>query len=284
MILDLHIHSTYSDGTNSPVEIVSMAAKKGLTVISITDHDTMAGTQESIEAGKREGLQVIPGLELSVVHEGKPIHILGYWMDEHNKELQAGLNRIQYERDERNRKIIHKLVKLGIPVTEEELDVCSKHGQAGRPHIGSMLIKHGVVKNINQAFQHYLKKDRCAYVARYEFKAETAIRLIKQAGGIAVFAHPVQFDSSLATLPTFLDQLTPFGLDGIEMYYPTQSPSFRKKLAPIAQKNNLLYTGGSDFHGAIRPKSTLGLLLNDSDGKEILEQMQERRVKQHLSC
>lgn len=275
MTIDLHIHSTFSDGTNSPDELVALAVKGGLSTISLTDHDTMAGTGEIVEAGKRVGIEVIPGLELSVVHGGKPLHILGYWIDENDDHLQAGLVKIQQARKERNKKIIDKLMALGIRVTMDELEEFSGHGQAGRPHIGALLIQHGVVKNINQAFKHYLKKGRCAYVARDEFKAKTAIRLIKQAGGLAVLAHPVQFDASLTALPDLFEKLVEKGLDGVEVYYPTQSASYRKKLCRIAERYDLLYTGGSDYHGDIRPGTSLGIGLNEEIGESIIKRMKD---------
>jgi len=276
MTIDLHIHSTFSDGTASPATIAALAAKSGLTTISLTDHDTMAGTEEIVDAGSRIGIEVIPGLELSVVHGGKPLHILGYWMDENDERLLAGLADIQRARKERNKKIVEKLVGLGIPVTMDQLEKLSGHGQAGRPHLARMLMSQGVVKTMNQAFQLYLRKGSCAYVARYEFKAETAIGLIKKAGGLAVLAHPVQFDSSLSTIPKLLEQLVPMGLDGVESYYPTQSASFRKKLRKITDQYDLLHTGGSDYHGEIRPGTSLGIGLNNGIGENIIRRMKMR--------
>ena len=273
----MHIHSTYSDGTNSPAEIVALAAKHRLSTISLTDHDTMVGTKEVVRAGEEAEIEVIPGLELSVVHGGKPLHILGYCLDEDNEELQRVLKKIQQARDERNKVIIDKLVDLGIPVTMGELKELSRQGQAGRPHIGAMLVKHGVVKNINQAFQHYLKKGRCGYTARQEFEAEEAICQIKRAGGLAVLAHPVQFSSSVVVLSVLVRELVAAGLDGVEMYYPSQSPAFRKKLHKRIERYDLLYTGGSDYHGEVRPGSSVGVEL----AAELVEEMR-RRIRERL--
>ncbi len=276
MTIDLHIHSTFSDGTKSPIEIIELASKNGLSAISLTDHDTMRGTRDMVRGGEKVGIEVVPGLELSVVHDGSPIHILGYFVDENNEQLQAGLKKIQQARDERNRKIIEKLNKLGIPVTVAHLKDLSGGGQAGRPHIGKMLIQAGVVKTLNQAFKFYLKKGRCGYVARQEFKAAKAIELIKQAGGVAIFSHPIQFDASLRSFPVFLKQLLAIGLDGVELYYPTQSPSFRKKLRKMSDPYDIIYTGGSDYHGDIRPKTSLGVRLSDEKGKIIMSRMKKR--------
>jgi len=277
MTIDLHLHSTFSDGTKNPNELTNLAAQCGLSTISLTDHDTMEGTAQMVETGKKVGIEVIPGLELSVVLTGRPLHILGYWLDENDIQLRMGLTKIQQARDKRNKKIIDKLVNLGIHVTVDDLEKSSGHGQAGRPHIAAMLMKHGIVKNINQAFQLYLKKGRCAYVARYEFKAEKAIHLIKQAGGVAVLAHPVQFKSSLVILPNLLERLVECGLDGVEMYYPTQSVSYRKKLRRITKRFDLFETGGSDYHGDIRPGSSPGIGLSEEEGIRIIEKMRLRR-------
>lgn len=273
MTIDLHIHSTYSDGTKSPAEIVALANKTGLEAISLTDHDTMSGTKEMLEAGKKFGINVLPGLELSVVHDGIPLHILGYCIDENDENLCLGLKEIQHARDDRNRKIINKLIKLGFPVTVERLEKLSGHGQAGRPHIGAMLVQLGAVKNINQAFQLYLRKGKCGYVARSEFKAEAAIKMIKNAGGLSILAHPVQFDASLRDFPALLKKLLAIGIDGVEMYYPTQSSSFRKKLYKITKQYDLIYTAGSDYHGDVRQKTSLGLKMAAGVGTDMIRKL-----------
>lgn len=277
MTIDLHIHSTFSDGSKSPSEIVALSVECGLSTIALTDHDTMDGTSEIIKAAEKDGVEAIPGLELSVVHCGRPLHILGYYLDADNTELQSGLARIQYARVERNNLILEKLGGLGITITSEELELISAHGQTGRPHIGALLVKMGIVKTIDQAFKLYLKKGACGYVQRCEFPAVEAIGLIRQAGGIAVLAHPIQFSPSLKELPQLLDSLIPEGLDGIELYYPTQSVSFRKKLRKIASQYDLIFTGGSDYHGNRQYRSTVGIGMSNEQGKELIHSMFNRR-------
>ncbi len=277
MTIDLHIHSTFSDGSRSPNEVVALSVECGLSTISLTDHDTMDGTAEIMEAAEKAGIEAIPGLELSVVHRGRPLHILGYYLDADNVKLQSGLATIQHARVERNNLILEKLDGLGITITSEELERVSAQGQAGRPHIGALLVRKGIVKTIDQAFKLYLKKDACGYVQRREFPAFEALRLIRQAGGIAVLAHPIQFSRSLKELPQLLDSLMPEGLDGVELYYPTQSKSFRKKLKQIASQYDLIFTGGSDYHGDNQYRASVGIGMSSLQGKEIIHSMNKKR-------
>lgn len=257
MSIDLHTHSWFSDGTKSPTELVHLAEKSGVSALAITDHDTMDGVAEAIAAGNECAVEVVPGLEVSVIHKKKALHILGYYMDPANGELCAALATIQKARDDRNAKIIHKLQELGVAASLEELKEISGIGQTGRPHIAKLLMNHGLVRSIPQAFDEYLKKDAKAYVARFAYSAEEAIRLIRGAGGIAVLAHPIQVDKTLTSLATLLPVLKEYGLEGIETYYPSQKKKMRKRIRKFAEENGLLLTGGSDYHGDIRPGTRL---------------------------
>ncbi|MBU0944907.1 MAG: PHP domain-containing protein [Proteobacteria bacterium] len=257
MSIDLHTHSHYSDGTKSPTELVRLAASSGVSALSLTDHDTMGGVEEAVLVGIEYGVEVVPGLELSVVHKQKSLHILGYWMDPEHGELSAALTVLQRARDQRNGKIITKLQALGIDASAHELAEISGVGQTGRPHIAKLLMAHGVVRSMQQAFDEYLKKDARAYVDRFAYSAEEAIGLIVRAGGIAVLAHPVQVDKTLNSLPALLAVLKDFGLEGIETFYPTQSKKMRKKIRQLADVFDLVLTGGSDYHGDIRPGTRL---------------------------
>jgi hypothetical protein len=281
MSIDLHIHSVYSDGSQTPTELVGLAARKRLTAISLTDHDTMAGTSEALKAGDVMGVEIVPGLEISGVHDQTYVHILGYGMKPDEPGLVAGLTRLQLARDERNLKIIQKIVDLGFPITIEEVQEISKMGQTGRPHIAKTLMAHGVVKNIPEAFEKFLKKGAPAYVSRFVYDSREAIAMIKQAGGIAVLAHPVQIDPTLQCLPGLLSELAGFGLDGIELYYPTQSAGIRKKIKMVADRYQLLYTGGSDYHGDIRPRSHLAGGKNVFVPSNLLDEIRQRLVKNH---
>jgi hypothetical protein len=257
MSADLHIHSVFSDGSMTPGEIVALAAQKGLQTISVTDHDTMAGTPEALESGKDAGVEIISGLELSALHNDTYLHILGYGMRWNDSFLTTGLSRLQNARDERNLKIVTALQDLGISINFEAVRKVSKIGQTGRPHIAKVLMAKGAVKSITEAFERYLKKGAPAYVPRFVYSAEEAIGMIKKAGGLAVLAHPVLIDPAMKHFPTILAELVAQGLDGVELFYPTQSSSIRNKIRQIADRYQLFYTGGSDYHGDIRPGSHL---------------------------
>jgi len=276
MSIDLHTHSNFSDGTLTPTELVTLAKKKKISALALTDHDTMAGVEEAVLAGEMLGVEIIPGIEISVLHDKVEYHILGYWADPQNSVLAEALAKLQGARSERNNRILQKLNELGIPATSEELERVSEHGQTGRPHIAKLLVRYGVVKTITQAFDDFLKKGAVAYVSRFAFTAIEAVTLIHQAGGLAVLAHPTQNDPELTRLPSVLADLVPAGLDGIEVYYPTHSHKMKKKLRALAAQHNLLLTGGSDYHGDIRPGTTLAGGGNIFVPLELLVKMKER--------
>jgi hypothetical protein len=257
MSIDLHTHSWFSDGTKSPTELVQLAANSGVSAIAITDHDTMDGVGEAMAVSNEYGVEVVSGLEVSVIHKKKSLHILGYFMDPVDSKLVAALRVIQEARDERNTKIIAKLQALGVAATVEELKEISGIGQTGRPHIAKLLMNHGLVRSMPQAFNEYLKKDAKAYVPRFAYSAEEAISVIADAGGLAVLAHPIQVDKTLLSLSNLLPVLKSYGLDGIETYYPTQKKKMQKQIRKFAEENDLFLTGGSDYHGEIRPGTRL---------------------------
>ncbi len=276
MSIDLHTHSWFSDGTKSPTELVRLAEKSGVTALAVTDHDTMDGVEEALAAGVECGVEVVPGLEISVMHRKKALHILGYYMDASNHRLAEALTTLQEARDQRNEKIIAKLQGLGIAATVQELKEISGVGQTGRPHIAKLLMNHGMVRSMSQAFDDYLRKGEKAYVARFAYSAEDAIDFITGAGGLAVLAHPIQVDRTLNSLATLLPALKSFGLEGIETYYPTQKKKMRKRIRKFAEENDLLLTGGSDYHGDIRPGTRLAGGNNVFVPPELLEKMKER--------
>jgi len=276
-MIDLHLHSTCSDGTMSPGELVSMAARTGLSAIAITDHDTVAGTEEALEEGIVQGVSVISGLELSVAHKGMDLHLLCYDFDWKNKTLLSMLKRLQSARLDRNDKILGILNKMGIAITAEELSAESGGGLAGRPHIARLLVKKGCVKTMNEAFSRYLKKNACAYVRRFVLDSDEAINLAHMAHGLAVLAHPIQLGYSLENLPTLLENLKLLGLDGVECYYPTQKGKIQKKISKLAERFDLLQTGGSDYHGDIRPGTSLAGSKRFSVPLELFERLMKNR-------
>lgn len=255
--IDLHTHSTFSDGTTTPTNLIREAKEAGLSAIALTDHDTMAGVPEALGAGVRAGIEVIPGVELSANHEGIAVHILGYGLDRLNPDLLALLTELQAIRRDRNRQILKKLAGLGIMIDREELSTSSS-GLIGRPHIARLLVKQQVVTSMDQAFRKYLKKDGLAYAAAARFPATETIKRIKQAGGVAVLAHPTTLDKSLGRLTEIIKYLQQHELDGIEAIYPGHSKKTSKGFCELAEKLGLLITGGSDFHGAIKQGICIG--------------------------
>jgi hypothetical protein len=276
MTIDLHTHSTTSDGTMSPAELVKYAHRKGLSAIAITDHDTIDGIEEAVIAGEIWGIEVVPGIELSVKYHDLNVHLLGYFFDSHNNEFRCALGQLQEGRIERNKKIIINLNRLGFAIQFSELKQSAGSGQNGRPHIAKLMVEKKMVSTMDEAFEKYLGQQGLAYASRFSYEIKEAIALIKNAGGVAVLAHPFFIDRSMDNFPGFVHQLSDMGLDGIEVYYPNHSRQFRKHLMVLAEKFSLLMTGGSDYHGSIRPGTTLAGGKNVSVPSQLLNQMKER--------
>ncbi|NNF47799.1 MAG: PHP domain-containing protein [Desulfofustis sp.] len=272
-MIDLHLHSTFSDGTFTPEQLVKMASAAGLKAISITDHDTVDGTQEAADAGAEFGVRIVPGVELSVFLDDFNFHLLGYHFDWCDQTLNAKLKTLQASRSRRNSVIISKLQKLGLGITEGELQKISRNGQTGRPHIARLLVEKKIVKDIDQAFTLYLRKGKPGYARRFIYHVEEAISLIHESGGCAVLAHPAQISRSIPVLEDLLRHLKIVGLDGLETYYPTQRGSFLKSLRRLAVSHGLIETGGSDYHGDIRPDTAMAGKNNNVVPLTVLDQM-----------
>ena len=251
-VIDLHIHSTFSDGMLRPAELVDLAESQGLSAIAITDHDTVGGTDEAIQRGLEKGIEVIIGIEVSSWHGDTSMHILGYRFRHDEKKFNSRLQLLQHGRETRNVRIIENLNKLGIRVELEELLNYSEYGQTGRPHIARLLVDKGVAKTVDLAFNYYLGRGAAAYAERFRFSARDAIAMIREAGGIAVLAHPSSLDPSLRSTSSLLKELKKVGLNGVEVYYPSHSPKAVKALLKMAEDLGLLVTGGSDFHDSER--------------------------------
>ncbi|MEO0647514.1 MAG: PHP domain-containing protein [Cyanobacteria bacterium J06650_10] len=247
-MLELHAHTTRSDGSLTPTELVKFAVERGVKAIAITDHDTMAAWEEATEAASEYDLEIVPGLELSTVYNGRSMHILGFYPDV--QKLQAPLQERVEGRKRRARKMADKLAELGYPI---ELPEMAEAMAPGRPHIASALKQAGHVNSHNEAFDRFLKDDGPAYVPYEKFTAQEGIELLLRCGAVPVWAHPYIFRGG--TVETVLPILVEAGLMGIEVYHPTHSVSQVRKLEEYCQEYSLLMTGGSDYHGPKREKN-----------------------------
>lgn len=264
--IDLHIHSTASDGTLSPAALVAMAVSLGLGAIAITDHDSIAGSREALLEGIPEPLGFLTGVEISAEpppsYPGKgSLHILGYGIRLDDPELNRTLEKLQDARKDRNPRIVALLNQLGIPMTMQEVEQeAGEGGQPGRPHIANLLIRKGVVADIDAAFDRYLGNGRPAYVDKFRIESVDAIRLINAAGGIPVLAHPclleLEHDDQLDEI---LREMVSMGLKGIEVYFTAHTAEQTRRYAELASRYDLLMTGGTDFHGDMHPGTRMGV-------------------------
>lgn len=260
--IDLHAHTTASDGTYSPARLVDTAAELGLSALAVTDHDTLAGLPDAIQAAKSRQIELIPGIELSVEDEEGRYHLLGYGVDPQHGALQETLVTVRAKRAARNELIIRKAADLDLPITWD--DVVRQAGDGGeviaRPHFAAALLEKGVVLSIKEAFDRFLAAGRPLYFAKDGLTSQAAIALIHDAGGIAVFAHPgLSKWSDPAALAARLAWLkAEAGLDGVEAYYNKHSEAQTREYLDVASRVNLLTSGGSDFHGDAKPDVRLG--------------------------
>jgi predicted metal-dependent phosphoesterase TrpH len=262
-LIDLHTHSTASDGTFSPEELVYLAKKEKLQALALTDHDTIDGLKPAYNTAKDLGLPFLCGVEISIKFEGPGhFHLLGYFLEPEIPKINDTLLKLKKAREERNKKMIEKLNNLGIKITLEELKEIAQ-GEIGRPHIAILLVKKGIVKSFEEAFQKYLKKGAPAYVPKALLLPEEGIKLILEAKGIPVLAHPITLKLNLLELKKYIKLLKNFGLMGIEVFYPEHTTDFTKFLIECAKELGLLLTGGSDFHGENKPDIKLGKGLNN---------------------
>lgn len=244
---DLHVHTIASDGTFTAHECIKQAVHIGLKAISITDHDTVASTDEAIEVSKvYSDFVFIPGIELSTEYEDTEVHVLGYLIDHCCTDLKIFLNRMKHEREVRCKRIIKKLNEIGIKISFEEVITSVKGGTIGRPHIAQLLVYKGYTNTMQNGFEKYLQKGRPAFVPREKISPEEAIKIIFKAKGLPVLAHPIFLkDKQQVT------DVLKLGFVGVEVEYPNHPTDFKQWLSVTAKKMDLLITGGSDFHGQL---------------------------------
>ena len=262
--IDLHIHSTASDGSLTPAEILDHAQKLNLAAIAITDHDSIDGSKEALRNGIPPSVNFLTGVEISAAHPpffpgSGSFHILGYDIRLDDQALTQALNKLRQARKNRNPKIVKRLNELGFQISLEEVNQTVGKGQLGRPHIAYTMMKKGFVGSINEAFDKFLGTARPAYVDKERIGCEDAVKMIRSAGGIAVLAHPGLLDiEDESKLEELIQDLIKIGMGGMEVYYPQHSPEQIRRYTELSNKYNLLMTGGTDFHGSITPEIKMG--------------------------
>jgi len=248
--IDLHCHTTASDGIKTPSELIDFAAANGVSVLAITDHDTINGLEEALNHANRKDFTLIPGIEFSIAYQGGSFHLVGLYIDHNYTPIITKTRHLQEVRDNRIYRIIDDLESHGIFIPVEEVQDESSGGAMGRPHVARVLVKHGYANTINEVFRKYLVKGKPGYVPKERIALDEAISLIKGAGGIPIIAHPVSlnyksFDDFEALLKGFIDS----GVEGLEVYSSMHRPAEVDEFLKLVKKYNLIASGGSDYHG-----------------------------------
>lgn len=261
--IDLHTHSTASDGTLTPTELVIEARKAKLYAIALTDHDSVSGIDELMEAGIKYNMRTIAGVELSTEYEGTEIHVVGLFIDTENYDLLRQLKEFRQSRSNRNLKMIDLLREQGFQITAEEILERNPDAVIARPHIARFLADTHQVKDMQEAFDKYIGEGCSCYVERYKISPMQAVELIRSAHGVSVLAHPCLYNISDDVMKKMLKEMKKAGLDGIEAIYSRNQPSDEEKYRALADKYGLILSGGSDFHGENKPEIHLGTGMGD---------------------
>ena len=260
--IDLHVHSSFSDGTNTPYELVQLALSARLSAFALTDHDTTAGIAEARSAlsvsGASDKLRIIPGVEISAAYKERDIHVLGLFIDPDNAALSTALQVARDNRIKRNHTMLQLLSDAGYPMTEKELLQDSDEACIGRMHFANALVARGYAKNTQDAFQRFIGLDCPYYVPRNYISPQDAISLIRDAGGLAILAHPLLYHLDRPELEQLISQLVDCGLSGLEAIYTTNSTEDEQYVRTLASRNGLLISGGSDYHGSNKPHISIG--------------------------
>lgn len=257
--IDLHVHSTYSDGSLTPEELVSLALTSGLSALALTDHDTTEGVDQAVDAAAGTGLEVIPGIEFSTRFLHRDIHILGYWIDHHSASFQRRLNEFLDARTVRNRQMCERIRQYtNAPISLARLERCFPDAVITRAHMAAWLMDNGFVETRSIAFDKYLGEHAPCFVPKSDVTPQDAIRLILENGGVPVLAHPLLYALSKKQLRALLGDLKECGLLGIEAVYVQNRGSDEAFVRSLAEEYGLLITGGSDFHGENKPDIALG--------------------------
>lgn len=259
-MIDLHTHSTASDGSMTPTQLVIHAKENGISAMALTDHDTVDGIGEFKTAAQKIGIDAISGVEISAKFR-REMHILGLFVDESNSEFKSVLKELRMSRQSRNKTVLELVVQSGMDITEDDIK-SQKDGatmeNTGRAHIASAMVKKGYAKSIQDAFDTYLSKGKPCYVDRKTLPPKETIELIKSAGGIAILAHPIYITKDKDELCELLIQLKDYGLDGVECFYSEYPKEYQDLCLMLCDKLGLLVSGGSDFHGTTKPHIQIG--------------------------
>jgi len=271
--IDLHVHTTASDGLLSPSQTVEAALRKGVWLLGIADHDTTEGVPEAAAAARAAGVTLVPGVELSVGSGPREIHVLGYFVDIEHEALQSVLARLRGARDTRNERILARLREMGMPLDSGRLKEIAGNGSVGRPHIATALLEAGHVRSLGEAFGRYLARGKPAYVGRERLEAAEASAVIKQAGGIPVLAHPAKIGG-----PQAIEQILDDAMEGVEVYHTDHTAMDVEMLLGIAKRRDLLVTGGSDSHGPYseKPVAVGSLDIPEWVGEQVLARAPSR--------
>lgn len=261
-MIDLHTHSTASDGSDQPEAIPDLAAAAGCSAVALTDHDSLAGIAAAAERAAQVGVRFVPGCEISCPHPGT-LHLLVYFVAPGSGPLQDELVRLQAVRDERNRRMVERLAELGLPITYEEWQAEAGGAGAGRPHAAAVLVRKGAAASINDAFDRFLAKGRPGYVEKERLEVAAAVRLARASGGAAVLAHPLSLGLGPAELEATVAELAGLGVVGLEAIYGRYSVEERAVLVDLAARHGLVATGGSDHHGTYKPDLRVGVGTGD---------------------
>ena len=281
-MVDLHVHSTSSDGSVAPAELPALGAAVGLSAMVLTDHDSVGGVAAFLDAARRQGIASVSGIELSTRFEFAEVHLLGYGVDIADGALLAELARIRSSRAERNVKILARLDAMGFPLDEAEVMALAGDPEVvGRPHIAEAMRRRGYVADVREAFDRFIGDDRPAYEPRERMETADGIRILRAAGGVVVWAHP-RIGFSSASFRSILRRIVPEGLDGVEAYHSNHSDNKTADVLDAARELGLLETGGSDFHGVYKPDVALGRVMGgepipDRCWRDLLARIERRK-------
>jgi 3',5'-nucleoside bisphosphate phosphatase len=271
--IDLHLHSTASDGSHPAETVVAMAERNGVRVLALTDHDSLEGIPAAEERARSAGIRVVPGVELSVSESGIDVHLLAYGFDPRDKGLVAAIARYRDSRRERARKILSRLKGLGIKIALEEVESIAQGGALGRPHVAEALMRGGHIETFQEAFQRFLGHHAPAYVPKQTVPLEEAVSVVRDAGGVTVLAHPGTLNRD-----HLIGAWVSRGLDGIEVWHSKHGPADVARFKEIAKRHGLLMTGGSDFHGERTPDVSIGgVMVPEAALKALDEALRARR-------